>query len=460
MLLNCYVFERGAYTILFVMVRKAYNRLCVQQRSHKKLRRFHGTTILQRVRTSIKEKKATVVTLAERLEFISARATVFRQGILSLILASLGSLLGGIYLGTFSETLEFLPGLIIMIPPAIGMRGNIFASLGSRISTALHVGEISRLDRSPVIVGNIAASVFLTLTVSFCLAILSRVTALIFGFASVSVIDLVVISVMGGLISSIFILVFTLLVAVQSFSRGWDPDNVTAPLITSVGDMITLPCLFVAVKLLMWKYVWFILIVFVCIVSGIFLRRRKPVLTTKIVKDSFFVLMISAAFSTGSGLVINSKISQFMVMSGLLVLVPPFLEGGGALGGILSSRLSTSLHLGMISPTIKPSREAFEDFSVVALLGMTLFPAIGVLAFVASSTLNLEFPSLSLVVTACLYAGLMIACVVSFLSYYAAILSTRFGLDPDSVVIPMISGLMDFLGTNSLIFALVSLGIA
>lgn len=401
-----------------------------------------------------------MLSLAERLDFISARAHVFRQGILSLVLASLGSLLGGVYLGTFSETLDMLPGLVIMIPAAIGMRGNIFASLGSRISTALHVGEISRLDRSPVITGNIAASLVLTLTVSFCLALLSRATAFLFGFASISLVELVVISVVGGFISSVFILVFTLLVAVQSFSRGWDPDNVTAPLITSVGDLITLPCLFVAVTFLAWKYFIFSGVVVTCVGCSLFVWRQRPVLTTKICKDSFFILMVSAILSTGSGVLINSRIDQFLVMSGLLVLVPPFLEGGGALGGILSSRLSTSLHLGMIESTLKPSREALQDFTVVAFLGVTLFPAIGVLAYLVSVILHLDIPPLHLVISACLYAGLLIAAVVSFLSYYAAILSTRFGLDPDSVVIPMISGLMDFLGTNSLVFALVFLGIA
>lgn len=416
--------------------------------------------MFQRIRISVREKKAVVISLAERLEFVSQRAAVFRQGIISLILASLGSLLGGIYLGTFSEMLELLPGLIIMVPAAIGMRGNIFASLGSRMSTALHVGEISRLERSPVITGNIAASVFLTLTVSFLLGILSRVTAFIFGFASISLVDLVVISVTGGLISSGFILVFTLFVSIQSFSRGWDPDNITAPLITSVGDLITLPCLFIAVKLLAWKNLFFAGIALSCVLSGVLLMRRRPVLTSKIVKDSFLMLITSALLSTGSGLLVNSRIDQFLLMSGLLILVPPFLEGGGALGGILSSRLSTSIHLGMIEPTLKPRREALEDFSVVALLGMTLFPSIGFLAFLASRLLDLAFPPLHLVAQACLCAGLLIAIVVSFLSYYAAILSTRFGLDPDSVVIPMISGFMDLLGTNALLFALYSLGIA
>lgn len=248
--------------------------------------------------------------------------------------------------------------------------------------------------------------------------------------------------------------------AFQSFSRGWDPDNVTAPLITSVGDLITLPCLFLAVKFLIWKNGLFGIIVVICAVCGMYIIKNKPKITYSIVKDSFFILMGSASLSIGSGLLINYRINQFIAMSGLFILLPPFLEGGGALGGILSSRLSTSLHLGMIESTWKPTREAVEDFLVVVLLGITLFPFIGGLAYMASTMLGLQFPPVYQVMKACFYAGLLIAVVVNFLSYYAAVASTRFGLDPDSVVIPMISGFMDFLGTNCLLIVLIALEIA
>ena len=45
-----------------------------------------------------------------------------------------------------------------------------------------------------------------------------------------------------------------------------------------------------------------------------------------------------------------------------LVLVPPFLEDSGALGGILSSRLASKLHLGVIDPVAVPQRPARRDF--------------------------------------------------------------------------------------------------
>lgn len=38
--------------------------------------------------------------------------------------------------------LETFPGLLVLIPGAIGMRGNIFGSFASRLSTALHIGII------------------------------------------------------------------------------------------------------------------------------------------------------------------------------------------------------------------------------------------------------------------------------------------------------------------------------
>ncbi len=61
--------------------------------------------------------------------------------------------------------------------------------------------------------------------------------------------DFVVISVVGGTISSVAVLALTLLVAVASVRRGWDLDNVSAPLVTAAGDVVTLPSLFLATYL-------------------------------------------------------------------------------------------------------------------------------------------------------------------------------------------------------------------
>src|SRR5438270_5896514 len=53
-----------------------------------------------------------------------------RQGFVALLISSGGDLLAGLALASMSNRLALLPGLLILIPAAIGMRGNVFGALG------------------------------------------------------------------------------------------------------------------------------------------------------------------------------------------------------------------------------------------------------------------------------------------------------------------------------------------
>src|SRR5205814_10319333 len=89
-----------------------------------------------------------------------------RAGFYALLLSSGGDLLAGLTLGAITGTLESLPGLLVLVPAAIGMRGNIFGALGSRLGTALHTGTFRRSRRLDTVVGqNLAASLAVSLSV-------------------------------------------------------------------------------------------------------------------------------------------------------------------------------------------------------------------------------------------------------------------------------------------------------
>src|SRR3954453_342114 len=91
-----------------------------------------------------------------------------RQGLAALLVSSGGDLLAGLTLGAITHTLADLPGLLVLVPAAIGMRGNIFGALGSRLGTAIHTGEFSLTRRRETVVGqNVLASLTLTLSISF-----------------------------------------------------------------------------------------------------------------------------------------------------------------------------------------------------------------------------------------------------------------------------------------------------
>src|SRR5499427_8787677 len=87
-----------------------------------------------------------------------------RSGFVALLISSGGDLVAGLTLGSITGTLESLPGLLVLVPAAIGMRGNVFGALGSRLGTAIHAGTFRLSRRKDTVVGqNILASTALTL---------------------------------------------------------------------------------------------------------------------------------------------------------------------------------------------------------------------------------------------------------------------------------------------------------
>src|SRR5262245_60188605 len=182
---------------------------------------------------------------------IHADVAGVRAGFGALFISSAGDLVAGLTLASINNTLHLLPALIVLIPAAIGMRGNVFGALGSRLGTLIHTGTFSTSRRLDTPVGqNVAAALVLSLSTSLVLAVLAKAVAIAFGFEQVmSIGQFVVISVIGAILSSLVVLVITLGVATYCATRQYDLDNVAAPIVTAAGDVATLPALFVGTLL-------------------------------------------------------------------------------------------------------------------------------------------------------------------------------------------------------------------
>ncbi len=387
-----------------------------------------------------------------------------RQGLAALLVSSGGDLLAGLTLGAITHTLEELPGLLVLVPAAIGMRGNIFGALGSRLGTSIHAGTFRLSRRSNTVVGqNILASLALTLSVSVALAILAKTVAVAFGLShTISVADFVVISVVGGALSSVFVLGLTLAVAAGSVRFDWDMDNVAAPLVTAAGDIVTLPALFLATYLVRQPVVTPVVAAITAALSLAALvgalRSGLP-LVRRIVRESLPVLIIAGTVDVVAGLTIEKRLDSFLAFPALLVLIPPFLEDTGALGGIVASRLSSKLHLGLIEPTATPGRAARYDFALAFVFAVPVFVLLAISADIAASVSNLASPGVFKMVEVTLLGGLVATCCAVALAYYGSIVAFRLGLDPDNHGIPMITSSMDLVGAVALILAIVVVGL-
>jgi mgtE-like transporter len=386
-------------------------------------------------------------------------------GFVALLLSSGGDLVAGLTLGAITGTLEALPGLLVLIPAAIGMRGNVFGALGSRLGTSIHTGTFRLSPRLDTLVGqNIAASLALSLSISLVLAVLAKAVSVGFGVAnSISIVDFVVISVVGGMLSSIVVLLVVLIVTAVCVRFDLDLDNVQSPLVTAAGDMVTLPGLFVATYLV--GIAWFTpSVAVICAAAGVValvlsLRARLPILRG-IARQSLPLLAVAGLVDIVAGITVEKRIESFLAFPALLILVPPFLEDSGALGGILSSRIATKLHLGTVDLSRAPWRSVGEDVLLVVAYAVPTFLLLGVSADVVAAVFDLRSPGALQMIGVTMLAGTFATTAAVVVGYYGAVATYRLGLDPDNHGIPIVTSSLDFLGAVALILAIVLLGLS
>ncbi|MHC1600345.1 MAG: magnesium transporter [Candidatus Methanospirareceae archaeon] len=370
--------------------------------------------------------------------------------------------------------LQALPGLMILIPPAIDMRGNIYSALVSRLGTSLHLGLFSpTLKRGGVLYQNASASLSLTLILSVILGFLAKIAAHAFGMPNIEYLSLhgfILISVISGLISGIILLGIALLVSIIGYHRNWDLDNMSSPIITSAGDMITIPSLLVAALLLLKLEVlssqwtlgsWlspisllsllFIVATFFCAIKGL---KSNDAAVRRILVESIPMFFICGVLGTIAGTSLNMELENLIAIPAILVLIPPFLGESNALGGILSARLSSMLHIGTVEPKPFPDKLVTANFAVIYIFSVFLFLFVGLLSYVASIYLGIPTPTVSKMLTISLLGGILCTTFLNFASYYIAILSFRFGMDPDNDTIPLITSLTDVVGVLCLLFVI------
>lgn len=389
----------------------------------------------------------------------------YRDSLAAMLIAALASLVAGVTLAATTGTLEELPGLLLLVPAALAVKGNIFGALGSRLGTAIHAGSFRITANADSVVGqNTLAAMTLTLVISVALAVMAKGVAVAFDVSpTMSVADFIVVSTVGGILASAVILVITLLLADASVRYDLDLDNVVAPLVTATGDLISLPALVWAAELagvdvvtpaIAWA------LVAAAAVSLVWTAVTRLDLARAIIRESLPVLIVAGVLDLVAGITVEKRLDDFLAFPVLLVLLPGYLGTAGALGGVLSSRLATKLHLGLVRPGPVPRGAAGRDVAMVFALSVPVFAATGAVAELGGWLTGRASPGLLDLLAVAVLGGLVATAFVIIVAYYATVVAHRFGLDPDTYGIPMVTSSLDFVGAFTLILAIVAVGVA
>lgn len=391
-------------------------------------------------------------------------ARSIRTGSRALALGLGATLIAGIVLASAEERLEAVPGLLALIPAAIGMRGAIFGALGSRLATGILTGEFDRdLSRTSYLGRQVEASTVLSLASALQAGAIAWAVSAALGLRTIPLLQLVAISLIGAVLSSVVLFVVVIAMARRSQAVGFNLDDAGAPIITATGDLVTLPALLLATLVL--EIPWLanttgavgLVAGVVAVIVGV---RTEDPLIRRVVRESLVVLTIAVTVDVLAGVVVEARAEEQFGAAALLVLIPPFIANCGSLGGMLSSRLASKLHVGQLDPRLLPGKLAILDFSLTTLLATLAFTGVAVAGWLAAVVVPGVAP-LSLLATlgVVLLAGLFALPILALTAYAAASLSFRFGFDPDNHGIPIVTATMDLTGVLCLLAAVTLLAI-
>jgi len=387
------------------------------------------------------------------------------QSLVALAISIAATLGAGLMLASAEERLAELPGLLLLVPAAIAQRGNVFGAMGSRLGTSIHTGTFRISARPDTLFGqNVVAAIGLSWVAAIWLAAVAKLLAIVFGVAdAMSLLDFVAVSVVGGMIASILVLAITIALAAGSSRWGWDLDNVTAPLVTATGDLVTLPALLIGSAIVASnsasEIIALLSIAVALVILFMVLRSELPILH-RIVIESLPVLALASSISLIAGIVVEKRLQAFLDEPALLVLVPAYFGMAGALGGILSSRLGTKIHLGLISPSAVPGKVALEDIRSVFALSVPIFGLVGVFSHLGAVAFGTASPGIAAMVGVAMLGGLAAVLVVVAVAYYGTLAAVRSGVDPDTAGIPLTNSVLDLVGAFTLVAAILLLGVA
>jgi len=177
----------------------------------------------------------------------------YREGLPALAASAVGGLLAGVVLGGMRAEFRAVPGLLVLVPALLATRGNVYGSLGARLATGLHQGLVTPRvrDADDRLYRAVAAAISNGLLASVFAAVLAFVALTALGNSPAPLGTLVAIALLAGLLSGVVLSATVVVVVFAGYRRGYNPDTLVGPIVTTAGDVFGVAFLLLAVRIVL-----------------------------------------------------------------------------------------------------------------------------------------------------------------------------------------------------------------
>ncbi|MCK4234174.1 magnesium transporter [candidate division WOR-3 bacterium] len=281
---------------------------------------------------------------------------------------------------------------------------------------------------------------------------------------------LLLIAFLAALLAQVFLQPFTLFLTFASFNKNLDPDNIVAPLLGMLGDVVSIISIFIAsiiVRRIPFEENWFLtlsILSFIILVKVRTKKKRKRKRKRRetfplryrfksIIKQSIGVLYLCGILGVFSGLILHYKEKSLMLIPGLLILVPQVIAKSGSIGGIFGARFSSGMHLGFFTP-FRINRYLMEHLLAACGFWIAISPVAAYVTYIGALVTGVAIPSLLTLVYITGFTLFVIVFSSVILDFLLASFSYRIGTDPSNIVIPLITSIGDIIGVFTLMYAI------
>ena len=356
-----------------------------------------------------------------------------------MVLVAVGETIAGLILSALLPLIDRYPHILALYPVMAAARGNIYATLGSRVTSRLHLGifdsrepgRIARRETPRILVQSLLSSLF-SATVAY--------TALTAAGRPVDPVEVYGTALLTPLILAPVLTSFTVYAASFGFRRGLDPDDYLTPMVTLACDLIVLPV--VTASAIAAAILGPASLAPLALLAALTPRLSRE--DRRVLAENMGAVLAGSGIELARSYMLVAYLPYLNRHPYILAMLPTFNAENGAALGAIASRVSTQLHLGLYQGGVA------AILADAARAYLSCIPAYLFTATVVATT----FHSIRVLLTLALLsltAGLIVDTVMVVVAHLLSRIGFSRGLDPDNIVIPFVETITDTTGTITML---------
>ena len=166
-----------------------------------------------------------------------------------------------------------------------------------------------------------------------------------------------------------------------------------------------------------------------------------------IIKESLKVLLLASILSAFGGFALEEIKTLFVSIIPLVILLPALNDMIGDYGTIVSSRLSTMLHEGVVQKKwwqTAELKELFVQIAIISMITAALSAVIAMIIPVFTSGYEIAFENAIKIFVITIIDVAVLVLLLFFTSVYAGLRIYRKKEDPNNFLIPITTSIADF----------------